>query len=157
MNLTQLVEFAGEHAQRVLIGLNKPLVPAWVMVDAKGKVEIVGTPWRNDIEKTIMVAAMRLGMRKNGIVAYSLVVEAWAASAPPGWKEGDPHVPPAEDPKRREIVVALATDGKETVWRQWVMHRDYNEQVVKLEPEPMKAEQATSWMAGLLNRGTPQS
>jgi hypothetical protein len=108
--LTNLADLAGEHAKRVLVDLGQRLMPQWVLVNARGGCDIVGTPWRDDREKELVTERMRKEMRKRKVTAYSLVIEAWAAAAPPGWKEGDPRTPNWQRPDRREVVVAFATD-----------------------------------------------
>jgi hypothetical protein len=108
------------------------------------------------LEKDAMAAMMRTVMRKLDIVAYSLVVEAWAAQAPKGWKEGEPHIPSAEHPDRKEVVIAFATDGKHIEWRQWETKRNHLEQVVALEPTDFDGAQATSWMTKLLKSPVDQ-
>jgi hypothetical protein len=155
--LTKLADMAGEHAKRVLVDLgHQSLMPQWVLVDAKGA-RIIGTPWRDDQEKEQMIERMRKEMRKRKVTAYSLVVEAWAAVAPPGWKEGEPRMPNWQRPDRREVVVAFATDGKEIAWRQWIIKRDWQDHVRTLEPMPFKGDaQPTSWMTELLKSPVDQ-
>jgi hypothetical protein len=151
MNLTQLVELAGRHAESVLIGLGEDLMVTWLMVDADGKTtHILGTPWKDDLEKELTRLAIRAYIRVHKITAYSLVTECWAASAPKGWKPGEPHIRSSEHPDRVEIVIAVATNGKETLWRKWLIKRDSNERVVKLEPEEMDGAKVSSWMTDLL-------
>lgn len=150
MNLTQLVELAGEHAERVMIELGDDLMATWLMVDADDKTHIIGTPWKDDLEKELARIAMHAYIRVHKIKAYSLVTECWAAAAPKGWKPGEPHIEARKHPERVEIVIAVATDGKETVWRKWLTKRDWNERVIKLEPEDMDGTQASSWMTELL-------
>jgi hypothetical protein len=148
--LSNLADLAGEHAKRVLVDLGQRLMPQWVLVDAKGA-HVIGTPWRDDREKELMIERMRKEMRKRKVTAYSLVVEAWAAAAPPGWKEGEPRMPNWKRPDRREVVVAFATDGKSIEWRHWAIKRDWQDHVCALEPMPFDGDpQPTSWMTELL-------
>jgi hypothetical protein len=148
--LSALADLAGEHARTVLVELGQDMMPCWLMIDRKGKAHIQGTPWRNQMEKDAMAAMMRLEMRKLGVVAYSLVVEAWTAHAPKGWKEGEPHIPSSEHPDRKEVVIAFATDGEQIEWRQWETKRDQTGKVIVLERTDFDGVQATSWMTGLL-------
>jgi hypothetical protein len=149
--LTKLADLAGEHANRVLVDLGQRLMPQWVLIDAQGGCDIVGTPWRNGHEKELTVERMRKEMRKRKVLAYSLVIEAWAAVAPPGWKEGEPRMPNWQRPDRREVVVAFATDGKSIEWRHWAIKRDWQDHVRALEPMPFEGDaQPTSWMTELL-------
>jgi hypothetical protein len=151
MTLEQLVELAGRHAYSVLVERHLPaLEPCWVLDEPDGQLRIIGTPWSDEHEKEIAAKIMRLHMRQHHTRAYSLVTEAWTAKAPEGW---DPDTPlpqrPAERPDRQEVVIAVATDGRENQWRSWAIKRDWNERVVALEPRPMEGE-LTSWMTDLL-------
>ena len=90
---------------------------------------------------------VRALMRKNGVVAYSFVTEAWKSLQ----KDDKPHVPPSEDPERQEMVIAIASNGKETAYRAWVMQRDWNEQLIALEEIEFESGELTSWMADMLS------
>jgi hypothetical protein len=148
--LSKLADLAGDHARIVLIKMQMDLMPSWILIDEKGACEVVGTPWLNPEQKEAAARVMRKRMRKQKTVAYSLVVEAWAAQAPPGWKEGDPRTPNEKRPDRQEVVIAFATDGKRIEWRHWATRRDYLERVVALEPTPFDGAAASSWMTELL-------
>jgi hypothetical protein len=148
--LSRLAEMAGEHARIVMIGLQQELMPQWVLINDKGGMDIVGTPWRDDLQKDVIAEIMRQRMHDDNIQAYSVVVEAWAAQAPKGWKAGDPHIPSSEHPDRREVVIAFATDGQQVEWRQWATKRDQTGEVIALEPTDFDGAQASSWMTGLL-------
>jgi hypothetical protein len=150
--LSRLVEVAGEHARMVLIRLRQQMMPQWVMVNQGGYLDIMATPWRNDREKMVFAHGLRKYMRERRIQAYSVVVEAWAAVAPKGWKPGEPHMPNWMNPERREVVIALATDGKEIEWRQWAVQRDYEDNVRALEPTELpEGRIARTWMTKLLS------
>jgi hypothetical protein len=149
--LSALAEVGGDHARNVLIRLRQPIMPQWVMVNDAGHVNVVGTPWRDDEEKMIVGRGLRKFMREHRIKAYSVVVEAWAAMAPKGWKPGDPHQPNWMNPERREVVIAMATDGKAIEWRQWAVQRDYEDKVRALEPMALpEGRTARTWMTKLL-------
>jgi hypothetical protein len=149
--LSELVRLGGEHARTVLIGLQKPLMPSWLYVDAQNGFHIVGTPWRNEAEKKMAGLHMRKVMQEAKAVAYSVVTEAWASHLDKSWKPGQPYTEPRLDPKRQEIVLAFATDGEATEWKRWAVIRDWNDTVVKLEEQqPMDSENMTSWMNKLL-------
>jgi hypothetical protein len=152
--LSKMADMAGEHAQAIIVGLGKDLVPTWVLVDQDEKIHIMGTPWHDDLEKNAIGALLRREIRARKIKAYSLVTEAWAAPAPEGWQEGDLAPPPArEHLARREIVIALATDGTHIEWRQWETKRNHLEQVYALEPIPISGgDHLTSWMSELLSK-----
>jgi hypothetical protein len=147
--LSTMLELAGEHAKYVLVDLGLSLMPQWVLVDAGGA-HVIGTPWRDDQEKEFMTERLRDDMRKRKVLAYSLVIEAWAATAPPGWKEGEPRMPNWKRPDRREMVIAFATDGREIQWRGWAIKRNHLERVSALEPADFDGAQLSSWMTDLL-------
>ena len=150
--LSHLAELAGEHARNVLVELQQNLMPSWVLIDKSGAFHIEATPWKNQVEKDLARVFMRQQMRQLGVRAYSLVVEAWAAVAPEGWKPGDPHLPSSQHPDRREVVIAFATDGESIQWRQWATRRNHLEQVVALEKTDFDGSKTSSWMTNLLSK-----
>jgi hypothetical protein len=76
---------------------------------------------------------IRQQLRKYKACAYSFLTEAWMAMAPPDW---DPDMPFPETNRadRQEVVIAFATDGRMRRCRRWRIRRDWNEQVIALEP-----------------------
>jgi hypothetical protein len=151
--LITLVELAGDHAKLILIKRRQPLIPQWLLVDKRGKVELIATPWSNERERDIVAKYLRKHVRESQIEAYSFVIEAWAAIAPEGWKEGDPRLPNWMRPDRTEIVVALATDGSSVECREWTIQRDHLENVRALAPseKPADMRKLGGWMAELLS------
>jgi len=97
---------------------------------------------------------LRAKMREWNTVAYSIVVEAWAAQQPKDWKIGDDPGPrPAQRPERKEVVIAIASDGTEVVSRTWEIVRDWHERVIGLEQiEHPDYGVMQGWMAELLNK-----
>jgi hypothetical protein len=149
--LSKLVKLGGDHAHACLIGLRRPLMPTWLYIDRDHGIHIVGTPWRDEAEKRIAGAHMLSLLRKAGALAYSVVVEAWVSKQAKDWEPGQPCQEPRLDPEHQEIVLAFATDGEATEWRQWDIIRDWNDIVIKLEEQPMgDGAQMTSWMNKLL-------
>jgi hypothetical protein len=148
--LSKLAELGGEHARLVLIRLRQQMMPQWIMVNQAGQLDIVATPWRDDREKMVFAVRLRKYMRERRTQAYSVVVEAWAAVAPKDWKPGEPHMPNWMNPERKQVVIALATDGKEVEWRQWAVQRDYEENVMALEPIRPEGRIARTWITKLL-------
>jgi hypothetical protein len=151
--LIQLVELAGSHARRILIDGQQELMPTWVLIDRGGRMQILGTPWKNQLEKDLTARMLRHKMREDDVVMYSCVIEAYAATKPKDWtpnKLNDPdYVAPRDDPARREIVVAFATDGEFQEWRTWTLVRDWNERMIDLQLEKPATEHQ-GWMADLL-------
>jgi hypothetical protein len=149
--LQDLIKVAGMHARAVMIELNQGLMPTWLYWGETGAI-IMGTPWDSEIEKKVMAMAVRRAMLKDNATAYSMVTEAWVASAPKGWNpETDTPIRASEQPNRREVVIAFATDGETTEWKRWAIKRDALEMVTDLEEEPFDYEKINSWMTRLLN------
>jgi hypothetical protein len=148
--LLRLLKSAGEHAHNVMVQMHQDMMPCWAFWDGENKLNVVGTPWSNDKEKRAMSEQIRRMLRTKKATAYSLVVEAWSATMPPGWKVGDPRIESRRHPDRIETVVAFATDGKTTLWRRWETKRDHLERVVRLEELPNQDDKMSSWMTELL-------
>ena len=112
MTLDEMVKLAREHATRVMVGLQDDLTPAWLLITAKGDIEIFMTPWGNDREKHLVIETMRDIMREKRATAYSMLTEAWMACATPEeTKSGDySGLPPSQRADRQECVVMMAAD-----------------------------------------------
>lgn len=138
INLNQLLEIGGRHAEQVLIGLGQDLMPSWLLFDRKNHCDIVGTPFNSDADKFFVEHKMRALMRSKKTVCYSMVSEAWSATAPPDWNP-DEGLPQAERPSnrvdRREVVIAVACSATEAIGRQWFILRSPNGAVVELRFE----------------------
>jgi hypothetical protein len=151
--LEKMLALAEEQARLVMIGKSQDLMPTWVLVAADDEVFILGTPWRDDREKRATELFLRKEVRKRRTVAYSFITEAWEAHYP---KETDLDKPlplrPAQRPDRKEIVMAMATDGRRRLWRKWETRRDYTERVIALERADFGAGagEPEGWMAELL-------
>jgi hypothetical protein len=146
--LQDLVDVAGKHASLVLVEFKFPqLVPSWLILRGDGQVEIFGTPWKNDSEKERSANMIRKKLKECGAQAYSLVTEAWTAK----WEKekGTKQVRPSDRADRQEVVIALATDGKETVYRRWLMRRDSKGKLLNLEVDTVPMIGAVSWMDNL--------
>jgi hypothetical protein len=153
-NLDELLDLAGRQAQIILVDQKMPdLLPSWVLVQADGSCEVIGTPWRNDIEKNQTGHLMKAKMAELGTVAYSFVAEAWAATAPKGY-EGSTYLPdnlrPRNRPDRTEVVSALAANAQEAKFRQWEIKRDSDGHVIALSALEESLKGSRSWMAELL-------
>jgi hypothetical protein len=148
--LTTLIDAAGDHARRVMIGTKKELMPVFLLVAGNGDRIIVGTPFVNDDDKDRAAHVVRGLIREHHVARYSFLSEGWRAVQPPGWEHGQPiGLMPSQRPDRQECVIAFATDGINTVWRSWATHRDAegNCTALTLEPEGMSM---TSRFANLL-------
>jgi hypothetical protein len=153
-NLDQLLDLAGHQAQIVLVKHKMPeLVPSWVLIQADGGTQIIGTPWRNDAEKTQTGWHMKAKMRELGTVAYSFVAEAWAATLPKAYQDSvylPDELRPRNRPDRTEVVAALAANAQEAKYRQWEIKRDSDGHVIALERMEESLKGSRSWMAELL-------
>lgn len=149
-HLETLVKMAYDQAKRVIIEHKKPLMPTWLIVDDKGRAFVMGTPWKDDLDKMMIEVMLRYEFKERKTVAYSVVTEAWMSRCK--MSEKGPFPRPSKDPDRIEVVIACATDGKTKVLRSWEIKRNHLELAVKLEelPEVHEEVQAESWMLTLL-------
>ena len=149
--LKDLIGLAEAHAKTVMIELNQGLMPTWLYWSETGAT-IVGTPWDSEIEKKVMAMSVRQAMLRDNAKAYSMITEAWVSQAPKGWNpETDKAIRASEQPNRREVVIAFATDGTTTEWKRWEIKRDALKMVTDLKEEPFDYEKINSWMTRLLN------
>jgi hypothetical protein len=153
--ITKLLDLAEQQARLTLTVLRQDLMPSWVIITGSGEARIIGTPWNNEAEKEATGMYIRAQLRKTNAQAYSFVTEAWMAEAPQDWDPGTP-LPdkdrPAERADRKEVVIACATDGQRTQWRQWCIVRDWNEQIRQLEPMEIGSGLTESWISDLLKK-----
>jgi hypothetical protein len=156
--LDTLNEIAGKHARLVLVEHRMSLVPTWVLMNEKGKMILVPTPWHDEDEKELYGVAIRALMRKKHVTLYSFVTEAWTSTLEPGeWDEqsGQPRdgVRPSNRSDRQEVVISCAASKEMVRWRQWRIVREATtEVVVDLidKPFPESESQPESWMADML-------
>jgi hypothetical protein len=158
--LDKLLGLADAQAHLVLLGLREPqLAPCWVFIQPDGSSRVLGTPFTNDAQKEATIAYVIAWMRNHGTVAYSFMCEAWAATlGPEEWSPGSGKpIPEADRPinrvDRREVILAMATDGAETEHRQWQIVRGWQGEVVGLTPLDMAESEVSpkSRFAGLLH------
>lgn len=152
----KLLGLAGQHAQTVLVTMKfEQLVPTWVLLDRRGHIQVVGTPWRNDAHKQSQVENLRRQMRKAGVIAYSFLCEAWAVKLEPGECDLSQPLPEADRPRNRvdriEVVSALAATSAVAKYAQWEICRGPLGDVSELVPLALKdASDFESWLAKLL-------
>lgn len=77
---------------------------------------IVQCLWSNDREKAAVVADVRQRAQELGAIAVLFMTEAWAAVWTPD--------PGDDPPERREIAIAVASNGLRTEMRSWSMVRN---------------------------------
>jgi hypothetical protein len=147
--LDALIEIARQHASTVMLDSDRALMPVFVLVQPDGTAKVIGCPWGNNQEKEIVVAGIKRQMRKLGTTAYSFITEAWTATQDHDYGPGD--LRPAERPVRREVVIACATDGENTVWGQWAIERNALGECIALpRVEIGEEDKLSSWLANLL-------
>jgi hypothetical protein len=148
-----LITLAEQQARGVLLVLHQSLLPTWVIVAKDFTPHVLATPWEDDQEKEKMRIFIRQQIRKYEAHAYSFLTEAFMATAPPDW---DPDTPlPDKDratnrADRQEVVIAFAADRQKRQWRRWRIRRDWNEQVIALEPmDENETCEPEGWIADL--------
>lgn len=153
IELEKLLDLAGTFAQKALIERgHRQLLPTFLFVTDGGEATLIGCPWQNDFEKQLMVAGVRLTLRDAGARRYSFITEAWFAPAPKDAPiEEVKKMRASLRPDRQEGVIAFATDGVTTKWRQWSIKRDWKGQIRELPDRPIgKEDQLMSPFTNLL-------
>ena len=132
--------------------------PTWLLITQKNKLVIGVTPFCGDREKEQVAKAMRARMARMGVTAYSCVCEAWTSTYKPEEVPGLPlklfwpQVRPVDRFDRREIVMALASDGQEIRVRQWFQIRAEDGHLERLQLAQMEnPEEFAGWMAHMLH------
>lgn len=123
LSLDEMLRLAGEQARKILIEMGHPnLMPCYVLAGAKGDMLVVGCAWSNDDEKAAALIEVRRVARDHGAVALSFVSEVWMVDS----REMPDALMmrPSENPKRREYVFAVATDGERTAAARQQIIRD---------------------------------
>jgi hypothetical protein len=154
MSIENMLIAAEAQARQVILEAQEELQPTWVLVNADNKVEIQMTPWRDDFEKFMAEIFIRAKIVKNGVVAYSFLVEAWMVDAPKGWDpEKDPPMRASQQPNRKECVVACAVTREKKRWLMWEIKRSSDGQALALEPKHInEVEKIEGWMSNLLSK-----
>jgi hypothetical protein len=155
-DLDKMIKVAEEMAKAWLVKLHhQSLMPTWELHSRKGEIYVIGTPWENEKQKRRAEKILRQKVVELDIVAYTFLTEAWMAIA----KLGDIPITdlrPSLHPNRKEVVVALATDGIIRIWRCWLIIRNDKGRITDLAVDPDEsishADSTQSWMADLLQR-----
>jgi len=121
-DLDDLVRLAGEHAERVLVKERQPQLLATYLLFSPAGTFIVPCMWRSDIQKQLMVLEVRHLARDRHARAASFVSEGWMVQRSTDKPQWD--LPPSQDPKRQEVVIAYATDGAAKKAMRWQIVRD---------------------------------
>jgi hypothetical protein len=150
--LDQLLDLGAEQAHRVLLELkDQQLLTTWVLLNGDGQIELIPTPWKDDLEKANYRIFLRRHMRERGTRAYSFLTEAWQASEKPGdFKPEDPQwVPARKRADRIEVVIVMACDRANSKLRSWRIVRNHLEQIIRLDPLEEYATQE-GWVTEML-------
>jgi hypothetical protein len=156
ITLDRLLDLAGKHAHHFLIEEGaRQLAPVFLFLTEGGEGTVCLCPWENDFQKQIMLAGVRAKMREARATRYSFVTEAWFARAPEGMPfEEARKLRASKDPNRQEAVIALATDGFNTKWREWEIKRDWKGKIRDLAPMEIGPEDQFMSPFGNLLGGT---
>lgn len=151
-----LLSLNEQLARDTLLVQHQDLPPTWVIIDGHNKPHIHKTPWADDHEKRLAEVLIRAIVRASKAQAYSFLTEAWMAVAPKNWDPDKEPLAQKDRPMNRadreEVVLAFATDGTQREWRQWAIRRNWNEQIITLEPKEMRGSQPEGWMAEMLSK-----
>ncbi len=83
-------------------------LPSYFQFMMEGKVKRFDTPWNNQVEKEIYVAAIRLTLKEYpGIEAYSFITEAWMASVDMRTQPELEHVAPRDRSDREDVLLVM--------------------------------------------------
>ena len=152
LNLDELLAVASAFAHMIILKEKQSLMPTWILINKKGETTVVTTPWSDEREKDLARKFISGQIKERKTIVYSIVVESWVAMAPEGWEPGM-ELPEEQQARnqvnRKEAVIAIASNGKEKKWREWLIKRDWNEQPINLELQ-QKLEKPEGWMADLL-------
>jgi hypothetical protein len=149
--LTDLVDLAYKHASQQIIPTTKELLACFLLLKKDNQFDVIGCPWKDDQDKrkTILAIGMKVIKDPEPVIAYSMLSECWTSH----YNKDEPKRAdrPEHDPKRREAIVCLASNGKERIGRGWVINRDSQGRCVSLtsQPEGLGFE---SWMLDAIDK-----
>ena len=144
-----MLDFAGQHARTVLVGLQEQMIPIFHLFDAEGQSYVAAAEFSGDTYdeiircKDAVAQSVRRLIVEHKIVQYSFMSEAWMVVRSAEWEEGM-SPPPSEADDRIEVVIVTATDGKAYKSRRWRIKRD-GEKCVDLALDSTPAEEARPW------------
>jgi hypothetical protein len=155
MTIDQMLSLAYGQAKNLILGNKDQIMPVFMILTGDDEIIFVGTPWRGDNQKNMAAIMLRDMMKEKRAIAYSFLSEAWVASQPQGWKIGDAvDTLPADRPDRKEVVMAMATNGTDTKYKSWVIMRDKEGNCVELVEEKRITRFSMGRFEGLLPSST---
>ena len=100
---------------------------------------VVQTPWDSDEHKHVCLKRMRAHMRKLGVTAYSVIMEAWGHTISEKAFDDEgllpAHLRPSLQPERQELVIACAASADHNLARYWrTIRKATTERIIRLEP-----------------------
>lgn len=120
LTVDELLDHAADHARKVLIGQpDAEMIPTW-LIQAKDQTYVIGTPWRGDRHKELVIFMMRDMLKYRKALSYSFISEAWVATEDPKHPIG---LMPRDREDRREVVIINAFDRKGGKMRVYEMKR----------------------------------
>ena len=124
MTLEQLCEVGYDLASKVLITTKDELLSSFTVAKEDGSIDVIHCPWEDDKQKKEMVLTIghNIITMKEPVSGYCLLSEVWLSHYRLG--EAKRADRPEHDPKRREGVVCLASDGEKHLFRAWEIGRD---------------------------------
>lgn len=128
-NLTELAEHVLARATHLVNEHQVELDPIWFLVTTSTKVNLIETPWSDDIERDAYLFALRKILEDDEIKLYVQVSE--------GWSSDEDQTPIAE----RELAPKQRSNRKEVIIITGCT-RDYAEQILWTAPiETLKSGQ----------------
>jgi hypothetical protein len=153
MNLHRMLTLMERHAHRVLLKKHEPsLTPMYHIIPAVGQHLIIGCNWKDTDEKLIALEFIKQKAIECHATQIGFISEVWMVK----YDNPSPDLlvdPPSESPNRVECVLAVATDGFETMSKSWRIIRDKpGGKIVKLSLEdiPTNINMAGRMIDGLL-------
>jgi len=151
-----LRQFAVQLAKRIDETWNKTetMCPMWI-IDGSNGVTVMGTPWSNDHEKSLMVKAVKAYMKEHDAKRYVHIAEVWMLDdvdkVPESIARGGKV---SSHPQRKEAVIAMAEDrsGKAVHVIRKITRR--GDEATLSEPEIIEFEK--SMTQGILTHMLPE-
>jgi len=147
LSVEALFECQLAQAKRVLLAPDAPadaeLVPTWALAKSDGSLMIAATPFGSNLEKDLMVDAIKKLIKLHDVVSVSLLSEAWMVTQnkPPS---GD-DLPPSERPDRIEVVMISVEDAAGAHVRIWSVERGEGGKVTALTPSSKLPHEAGTY------------
>lgn len=126
------------------------IMPTWVAQSHGDDAWDIGTtPWSDNTEKKLYVAVVKEHFAQIKAVRYALLSETWIISRK---LDEEVEVPPCEADDRRETLVVLAEDYKDSIMltREIVRPSEGKPYLKEVDTVHMKRKDASGLMTGML-------